>query len=243
MTHRAVQDRYSALAFFAERKLTALVRLGITQQSSHRLFPPRIHNAGKIAFGNGKLLRTSGSHAPASNSDAISFMQLRVADSFWVHNAAAGLYACARFNPNVKLQHIRSFLVLSSDGFAESLGQVRGNGRCRHFSLRLSEGIFSDAADFKSISFARVIIPIERTTTLYLDKHKELRFLVTAGSKIIENQPISKGLKQVTLSLQPASAQQPPIISLQTDTSQRQKNLLLPLTTSSLNHFHLLMLP
>lgn len=241
--HRAAADRYSALAFFAERKLTALIRLGITQQASHRLFAPRIHQSGKITLGSGKLLRLAGPHAPFHLSDAISFMQLRIADSFWIHNAASGLYACARFNPHAQLKDIRSFLVISSDGLAEAIGKATGNGRCRHFSLRLSDGIFFDADKIKSISFARVIIPIERTTTLYLDKHQELRYLSTAGTKIIENQPISKGLLQFKLSYKSPTIQEPATILLMLQSKQRQRQLELPLTTSPINHFHLLMLP
>lgn len=218
-----------------ESHMKALVQRGILEQSSQRLYFPKLHTSGHIKLLNGKRLPMSAAQSPQIQSDAISFLQIHP-DTIFKVTQTNPLTACALSGASVQLDKYQSFLIISSDGVSEAVGKARGNGPCRSFSIRLTDGIFTEAKTVGDLSFGRAIIPVERIYTLYMSRRGELRYVGHLGSKIIENQPVLKSTAPIKFELLHLNPHQPSELHATLTQGSRSRALRWPFFTALTLH-------
>jgi hypothetical protein len=218
-----------------ESHIKALVQRGLLEQSSQRFFYPKIHTSGHIKLLSGKRLPISAAQSPQNQSDAISFLKVRP-DTIFKVTQTNPLTACVLSGASLQLAQYQSFLIVSSDGVSEAVGKARGSGPCRSFSLRLADGVFTEAKTVGDLSFARTIIPVERIYTLYMSRRGELRYVGHVGSKVIENQPVLKSTAPIKFELLHLNPHQPSELHATLTQGSRSRVLRWPFFTALTLH-------
>lgn len=198
-TSKALEQRFSltkagivlsaALAAHERTHLPDVVTLTTGSQ-------PRTRYGGTHPVGS---LR--GNTRPRTNSTILSILELEprfrgriVRSSFTDHSVS--LYVCGGGDipgPNTFRSHIAIGLV----GLCQLTGSPtrRSNG-CFELSGRAVEGLVSNSCLPNSLlEYA----PISRELSLYIDVTGELRLISHVGQRIIENQPIVRGLRSLDI--------------------------------------------
>jgi hypothetical protein len=100
----------------------------------------------------------------------------------------------------------RSHLALGIQGLCQLTGAPeRLNGGCFTLTGKAVSGLVSKACETNSLL---EYLPVTRELSIYIDRTGELRLISHVGARIIENQPIVRGLRslQITLIKDPTNA-------------------------------------
>lgn len=156
---------------------------------------PKIHQNGAIKFSDGTLNQLH--RTPNKKSDAITILRLDMLASHQVTEAKSGqLTACARYEHNFSPQEYKGYLGIHANGFTELVGEVSNtNSLCKEFLLVSTKSMMVPPTSGNVLA----IIPITQHYTLYVDNKHQLRYLSHEGANNIENQPIVKNIKKLSL--------------------------------------------
>ncbi|MBX7143904.1 MAG: hypothetical protein K1X79_05585 [Oligoflexia bacterium] len=234
----SIQD-YSSFEL-QQRHLEALMQQLASTHQSQPFFPARLYSAGSLKFAGGGPIRLSGVNAPLPSSHAIGAIETNIEASFLVQSiGGTRLQGCPRYPSPVALSTYRTFLGISANGIHEFAAQSGASGNCRKFQLVPVESLFSTRTSSAEVSFIRVLIPVKRTYVLYVNKHRELRYLGLRGNTVIENQPILGALSDFRLSFEPVPAPNLKAIKLEAVYKGRTLGFTTPflLATNVLDNF------
>lgn len=236
-------QRYTSLQNYSQlelqqRHLQALFQHLASAQESQRFFAPRLHHGGRISLASGSRIRLSGIMAPLANSHAVSAIELDIGKTILTQRAGTGrLKGCGRYQATSNLSSFRSFLGISSNGLHEFSAQISGSAACKSFRLLGMEGLFTTKPSPGEESFVRALIPIKRSYTIYVNKHRELRYLGMRGDTVIENQPIMNGISNFTLNFLPTPDPRLKVLNVEALYTGKQVTLNVPMLLS-LAGFH-----
>lgn len=198
----ALQTDWQATISVKTLKVAALLTRVMHDADSQRVLDYKIHPNGRIEFYNGQLLSLSGALAVESRSNAISVIEVDMQKMLRLKSENAVSKACLIHDNQFDANFYRSFLGITSNTAYEFVGSVSGTAKCKNFNLTGSLGILSAAPNNQDQSFLRFLIPIKRSYTLYVDKHKQLRFLATLGRRVLENQALISGISSLKIQRQ-----------------------------------------
>lgn len=192
----------------------------ITEQLDlHRLnIPPRIHTNGRITYSNGApnpvSLRTD-LLKPSRSSDAITtytlsgIQELRIVDTDYSAIPTI-FYTCLAYDLTglnlKKIQDHEIFVGITTAGYVELTGSaIAWNGvsgkKCYAVALSTNDGMIGQKNSLHHLPFIKLLFPVDRIYTLYIDQVGRLRYLGHRGILNIENQPILEGVNSLNLSL------------------------------------------
>lgn len=156
---------------------------------------PRIHSRGSITYTDGSPVSISSRLKPHDESNALSSISLNPKSSLWIHslkreNLSFSAEACFRFVGTAPLGDIRSYLGLSVDGSVLLRGESkRLRSGCREITFRSTRSVVIEDVDI-NLKSVRVLIPVIREYTFYVDNSRTLRYISHAGDEVLENQPL-----------------------------------------------------
>lgn len=195
-------------ATLQELTLEQLLRLLSADQDSHRLsIPPVVHPRGRIRFPDGTLHPISsrtGPERPDGTSSAVTSMRVVMpaalqVSSIGIESARLRVRGCAARFP-IDGAGARAFIGLSLESFWYFVpsGEPEVHGRCvvLHLSPRTSL-LFENPDDGTELSI-RLLLPVERFSTLYLDTRGVLRRLNHLAERL-HHQPILENLSRFVL--------------------------------------------
>ena len=169
-------------------RLRSIIHETIVELDQHRLeLPARIHHAGQIRFSNNtdNPVMRSRTNPPATNSDAITSAKLAVQNSLIVNQAITLgsriiFTCCERFAEPFNKDDYKSYLGVHADGVIEltgSLTQLSSAPSCWELNATPEISMIADSSNPDLTGNIRLIIPIDRLYTIYLNDKEELRFL------------------------------------------------------------------
>lgn len=175
--------------------------------SSSLLLPPRIHSKGSLTFSDGGIIPISARLRPHNDSNALSNIELDMKGSLWILDIQKDSInfrakSCLRFSQSYSFQNIRAFIAIGVDGINLVKGKAfKWKNGCKEIVFSKTKSVVVNNSELNSLTF-RVLIPIVREYSLYVDKELNLRYLSTAGEEILENQPLLEKIYPVTFSLE-----------------------------------------
>ncbi len=143
-----------------------------------------------------------GNSRPRSSSAILSVLELEprfrgrvIRSSF--SDESINLYVCGSSEvPNAST--FRSHVAIGLAGLCQLTGTpVRLNNGCFELSGTQVQGLLSSSCPSNSLL---EYIPVNREFSLYIDATGELRLISHVGQRIIENQPIVRGLRALDIS-------------------------------------------
>lgn len=170
----------------------------------------RIHRNGRVSLYDGtpnNIMSAAAARRPLAGSDAITSASYDLEHSLSVRTAhlqgsVLRVTACPRYRAASTPRKAASLLGLSADGAFEVLPREReitpGSG-CRTLRLRAAKSMLTPAASLLDLRLIRLLVPIIRLRTLYIDRDGQLRHLSHRGSENSENQPVLSGMETMRL--------------------------------------------
>lgn len=145
----------------------------------------------------------TGTSAPRLDSDVLSFIDLDntfrgLVRSSRVSSTSAELEVCGLNSIPSPTSH-RSYLLLSVSGAHQLSGDLRPTSRgCALLAGSFVAGLVGSRSEIPS-SFSG-FVPIEREYSLYVDRSGNVRLVAHVGARIVENQPMVRGIYSIRLS-------------------------------------------
>lgn len=215
--HLTARIKTERQANYAELRLRHLLKTILDDLDSHRFAVlPKIHPAGELKYSDGSNLPITSSFHASSNSNAVSQIKLDLLQTQRVKSSGGSLgnrnfVACPRFPAYLRAHHLSfhedryfNFLGVSLSGFIE-LESVHKSQRaaqgCRRFFLRPSLSTTIQPTPEQDLELIYNIIPITKNYTIYVDQAQQLRYVSHRKSKVVENQPVVKGINELKLSI------------------------------------------
>lgn len=198
-----------------------LIRLFQSTDSHPFNFTPKLHSNGNIVFKNGAInpvVNGNTKFRPSPLSDAITNFQLvtemlsDITDCQLIDQQING-QACLRYLSSASTSSYQSFMVISIDGSYEAQGSFKGTGRCKQYSLSVSESMIFDSPKIDSICNYRLIIPLDFIQTIYQSQTGDFRLISHRNQANVENQPLTAANPMLNISLN--LEQSAPTLSLQ----------------------------
>jgi hypothetical protein len=152
--------------------------------------------------GEHPLSSLTGPTSPASNSDIVSVIDLahrhhgRVATSN-IAGTSVEAEICHLFSP-IRANEFKSFILYTLDGARQVVGDITyRSASCITLTGTSIRGLVSFHTQFLShpISF----VPVEREYSLFIDRASNFRISSHIGARIMENQPVVRGIKSISL--------------------------------------------
>lgn len=177
----------------------------------------RTHLPGlfQVAAGDALITSSGGLHPvsgvsstsrPRAGSAVISSVEVepryrgRVREST-LSGASADLTVCDATSVPSSGQ-FRSYLAIGLQGLCQFTGVITPSGHgCFLFSGTVTKGLFTNG-NCQPASLLE-FVPVVREFSIFIDRTGELRLASHVGMRILENQPIARGLRSLTLSEMP----------------------------------------
>ncbi len=169
----------------------------------------RIHKRARISTPDGRanpVVQAPVLLRPLAGTDAVTSTSFETTQALKVLAVAEQgpnlrVTACPRWKPLDASTRIRNFLAVSPAGYFEltSLLPISKLAKCTELSLRSEPSLITRRPRPGDLSEVRVLIPIRYIHSLYVGRSGELRLLSHVGNRNIENQPILRGLKRLSL--------------------------------------------
>lgn len=219
---RVATHRYESAAFL---RVSELLHTMLREYGQHTLaLAPRVHTAGLITFTDGTsnpittktgTLKPSASHSAISsvNIDSLGAITVLLAQ---VAGAGVRYFGCTKYqgSPSATVSQFLSsaahpaFVGLAVDGMFELAGSVKkwanasAATQCWELLLAPKKSMLVPAAPIWANAMdVRLLIPVERAYTLYVDSGDRLRYLGHYAGGNIENQPLLEHISQLELTI------------------------------------------
>jgi prepilin-type N-terminal cleavage/methylation domain-containing protein len=208
LTH-VFASRLTQLEQRAVATKTAFILTGVVATSERSHIPELL----TITSGSSLILPHGGKHPvaglsgtsmPRSESDIISAIEVdpryraRVASSSFSGTDGARIEACelaSRFTTS----RFRSYLALGPQGLCQFTGDAQATGTgCVTLDARALSGLIRNTPCPRASLLE--LLPVEREFSVFVDRAGQLRLVSHVGMRIIENQPMARGLRSTTLS-------------------------------------------
>lgn len=188
---------------------TALILTGVaaTSERSHLPGLLTITSGASLTLPHGgkhPVSGLSGTSQPRSESDIISAIEVdpryraRIISSSFTNADVIKIEAC-ELSSRFTTSRFRSYLALGTQGICQFTGEVISTGAsCVIIDARTVSGL-TRSTPCPSASLLE-LLPVERELSVFVDRAGELRLVSHVGMKIIENQPIARGLRSITIS-------------------------------------------
>lgn len=207
---RVFSLRLSQLEQRAVATKAALIFTGLVATSE------RSHISGLISVTSGSSLMLphggrhplaglSGTSQPRAESDIASAIEIdpryraRIVSSSFTNADTVRIEACelaSRFTTG----RFRSYLTLGNQGVCQFTGEPQFTRTgCVTIDARALSGLIRDTPCPRGSLLE--LLPVEREFSVFVDRTGELRLVSHVGMRIIENQPIARGLRSTTLSV------------------------------------------
>jgi hypothetical protein len=208
LTH-VFTSRLSQLEQRATATKTALILTGVVATSERSHIPELLTITSGTSLtlphgGKHPVAGLSGTSQPRSESDIISAIEVdpryraRIISSSFSGTDTARIEACelaSRFTTS----RFRSYLTLGTQGLCQFTGEVQATGTgCVTIDARALSGLIRSTPCPRASLLE--LLPVEREFSVFVDRTGELRLVSHVGMRIIENQPIARGLRSTTLS-------------------------------------------
>lgn len=190
----------------ASMKVNAVIATALRVLERNRLsFAAQITPGASLILPHGgqhPLSALSGPTSPRTDSDVLSIIDLahryrgRVITST-VTGAAIEAEICNLSSP-IPSNEFKSFILYTLEGAKQVVGNIAyRNASCITFSGMSIRGLVSSQAEPASqpITF----VPVEREYSLFVDRGSNFRIVSHVGGRIMENQPIIRGVKSISL--------------------------------------------
>jgi len=182
----------------ARQKTIAAVDAALRSLDRHRFDGGVVITSAEDALsGNHPVSNVSGTSAPRGHSDIVSVVEVSPLERGVLVSADRGsttisLTACSFFKRPV-LSEVRSYLLVDLDGFQHVTAQLVASGAdCLRGTAQPLRSIFT-APGYHTGSL-HYILPVLREYSLFIDRSGQLRLVSHVGQRVIENQPIVRGL-------------------------------------------------
>jgi hypothetical protein len=207
--YRLLQSKDSSDTVFLRTR--SLLEQLVHDGDSSALIPlPRLHKHGNIRFTDGSpnsVMRGAASRRPHHASDAITAAAVDARRSLRIVSYQAGasrisVTACPIFETNSPAEQFHGFLGISLHGVFEVTSpqsKIAVSGVCGTYELKPTKSMLTRTATVRDLSLIRLLIPITRIRSLYVDRKYELRYLSHRGDVNLENQPVVSNLKAMSL--------------------------------------------
>lgn len=201
--------RISQLEQRAVATKTALIMTGVVATSERSHIPDllTITSGSSLTLPHGgkhPVVGLSGTSQPRAESDIISALEVdpryraRIVSSSFTSPDTVRIEACelaSRFTTS----RFRSYLTLGTQGVCQFTGEVQSTGAsCVTIDARAISGLIRNTP-CPAASLLE-LLPIEREFSVFVDRAGELRLVSHVGMRIIENQPIARGLRSTAIS-------------------------------------------
>jgi hypothetical protein len=201
---RAAGDaNLSALATF---KAHAVIATALYTLEKNRLpFTLTITPGNRLSLPHGEphpLAALKGTSAPRVDSDIISVIEIsplfrgRIRSS---SRSGTGFLAdaCGMYEAPGK-EDFKSVVAFAVDGAVQAVGEIsKINTTCARFNGTLISGLISSSQ--VAIGTPLELAAITREQSLFVDRSGELRLASHVGSRITENQPLTRGLRSIRI--------------------------------------------
>lgn len=192
----------------------------------------RTHADGEMRYLDGSKINLN--QPIASNSNAITLGRLDFMETilnkkltFSTGNVVT-IDGCGLSPTLSEIVNFRRFLIFHPDGYSEGLGALKKvSTNCVIGSLYLNKAILASA--FHSVSSSTrasqiatsiFVVPLAELLTFYLDESGTVRLLNHEGERIIENQPLFNGAKELKFKLHQLKAGLLPALEIWVKTNQ-----------------------
>ena len=200
----ATDANVSALATF---KTHAVISTVLFSLERNRLpISPLITPGARLTIPNGEkhpLATLTGTSAPRIDSDIISVIEIspiyraRIR-SFTRSGTRFTADACGMYETPGK-DDFKSVVVLAVDGAFQATGEIsRTLSGCIHFEGTVIAGLISTAHG--AVGTPLELAAITREHSLFVDRSGEFRLASHVGTRITENQPLTRGLRSIRMS-------------------------------------------
>ena len=190
----ATTKAYAALA--AALRAREKGRLAFTVQSAHGAHP-RLPSGGEHP-----IARLSGTTAPREDSDILSVVEIAqrcrgTATDAVIRGESISTKVCG-LTCKIQPDDFKSFLLFSIDGVRQIVGGIRPVSQtCMEVRGTTIDGIVTTQRSFTSAPL--VFVPVEREYSLFIDGTATFRIASHIGMRIVENQPITQGIRAFEL--------------------------------------------
>jgi hypothetical protein len=190
-------------ASLAQVKVATILRSSIFDNDRARLtLGPVVVSQDNLTRYKHPLASLTGTSAPRPGSDVISVSEVSplhrgavLSTSF--QGGVASLWICG-FAAFPESRDFRSFVALSPAGPLALVGDLaRAAAGCGTFSGRAIPSLFNQTAITPQGFIA--VWPVRREYSLFIDRSGQFRLVSHVGDRIIENQPIVRGLRALTI--------------------------------------------
>lgn len=205
------RESLSAQSSAIEQRISMTKAALVTHAALGALERARIPGLVSISNGNAPATRVGSPHPvsglsitsrPRPDSDILSFLTIdpryrgRITKSEW-NGTSLSIEACEL--PELpRADQFRSFLAFGLHGGCQFVGTpVHITSRCISLSGTMIRGVVNDAP-CPAASLLE-LLPISREFSLFIDRSGELRLVSHVGTRIIENQPIVRGLRSLSI--------------------------------------------
>jgi len=208
LTH-VFASRLNQLEQRAVATKAALILTGVVATSERSHIPEllTITSSSSLTLPHGgrhPVSGLSGTSQPRSESDIMSAIEVdpryraRIVSSSFTSADTVRIEACelaSRFTTG----RFRSYLTLGSQGVCQFTGEVQSTGAgCVTIDGRALSGLIRNTPCPRASLLE--LLPVEREFSVFVDRTGELRLVSHVGMRIIENQPIARGLRSTTIS-------------------------------------------
>ncbi len=206
-TH-VLSTRLSQLEQRAITAKTAFIITGIvaTSQRSHIPNLISITSAPSLTLSHGgkhPLSGLSSASQPRPDSDIISAIEIdpryrgRIVASSFSSADSAHLEMC-ELTSNFPTNRYRSYVTVGTQGLCQFTGEVRAMGPgCITIEAHALSGLIRNTP-CPAASLLE-LLPVEREFSVFVDRTGELRLVSHVGMRILENQPMARGLRSLTI--------------------------------------------
>ena len=202
---RAATDAHiSALATF---KTHAVISTVLFALEKNRLpISPLITPGARLTLPNGEnhpLTGLTGTSAPRVDSDIISVIEISPIYRARIRSSSRSgtrfaADACGMYEIPGK-DDFKSVVVLAVDGAIQATGTISKTfADCIHFDGTVLSGLISSSKI--AIGTALELAAITREHSLFVDRSGEFRLASHVGTRITENQPLTRGLRSIRMS-------------------------------------------
>jgi hypothetical protein len=193
-------------ALQATQQTATLLEVSLRALETNRLrFSATITRGDQLRLANGTphpLASLSGTTMPRPDSDILSIVAVsfqhhaRLIDSHIVGSAITARVcdSLTKITPS----DFKSFVVYTLNGPHQVVGQLTVSSLgCYNFSGAVISGLISKAGD--DIGTPLSFMPVEREHSVFIDRTGNLRIASHVGTRITENQPLTRGLRSFRL--------------------------------------------